>query len=281
MQRWGFIAIDRGLWGHPFFKPEPFTERESWVWLISAAAYKPMRVAYQNIVVLLKRGEFCFSLRFLAEKWRWEKDKVDRYLKRLQRHDMLRDNSRDGAKVYFITNYNKFNSTTTQERDNTPDSEATAIETPPRHDRDKEEQINNLTSKTPSLRSGDAPKRKTQIPENIPSQADLQAAVKFWTERGRTDLCATVDDEAAQFRDRCTGDGVTALDWSAKWRTWYRNALRFNKSQKVNGHGRRESPLEQAHRIANELTGYESPDHRENHSPGNVLPQITDDRRRA
>jgi hypothetical protein len=246
MADWGVFAVDRGLWGHPFFKPEPFTERESWVWLISAAAWKRMRVGYQGMVVMLERAEFCFALRFLAEKWRWDKDRVDRYLKRLQRHDMIRDTSRDGAKVYFITNYNKFNRIGMPDRDTNADKVTDTIATPPRQHRDKEETFkhSNIES-TPSLRSGGAiekatklPKRKTQIPSEFPSQADLEAAVKFWTERGRSDLCATVADEAQQFMDRCVANGETAVEWPAKWRTWYRNTMRFNKPDRTNGHGK-------------------------------------------
>lgn len=274
MADWGFFTVDRGLWGHPFFKPEPFTERESWVWLISAAAFKPIRVAYQGVIVLLERAEFCFSLRFMAEKWRWEKTRVERYLKRLQNHDMIRDTSRDGAKVYLIANYNKFNSVTIQDRDSNRDTTAT----PPRQDRDKEEKLNNSTIETPSLRSG-VTNRKSKIPENCPSQADRQAAVKFWTERGRPDLCATVDLEADQFRDRCAGDGVTALDWSAKWRTWVRNAMKFNKKASTHGTGRPESSHEQTERIAREfIADFEASDPTRNSNrdcaAGDSLPRL-------
>lgn len=151
MADWGFFTVDRGLWGHPFFKPEPFTERESWVWLISAAAFKPIRVAYQGIIVLLERAEFCYSLRFMAEKWRWEKTRVERYLKRLENHDMIRDTSRDGAKVYSITNYNRFNSVTLQDRDTNRDTARDRTATPSRQDRDKEEKLNNSTIETSPL----------------------------------------------------------------------------------------------------------------------------------
>jgi hypothetical protein len=36
----GFFAIDRGVWDHPLFAREKFSEREAWFWLISSAAWE-------------------------------------------------------------------------------------------------------------------------------------------------------------------------------------------------------------------------------------------------
>lgn len=109
------------------------------------------------------------------------------------------------------------------------------------HDAIPEKEIQ-VTSKTQVQTEGEArvartPNRKSQIPQDFPSQALLQTAVEFWTEHGRTDLCATVADEAQKFRDWCSARGELALDWPAKWRTWTRSAMRFNPRKDANGHG--------------------------------------------
>jgi hypothetical protein len=41
MSERGTFAMDRGWFDHPSFADEPYTERESWAWLIAEAAYRP------------------------------------------------------------------------------------------------------------------------------------------------------------------------------------------------------------------------------------------------
>lgn len=44
MSERGVFAVDRGVWDHPMFADEPFTEREAWLWMVSAAAWMSKRV---------------------------------------------------------------------------------------------------------------------------------------------------------------------------------------------------------------------------------------------
>jgi hypothetical protein len=39
----GTFNVARGVFDHPVFAPEPFTEREAWLWLIAEAQWKPVR----------------------------------------------------------------------------------------------------------------------------------------------------------------------------------------------------------------------------------------------
>lgn len=100
---------------------------------------------------------------------------------------------------------------------------------------------------------GEARKRATALPEGFPDAEAQRRAMGFWTEKGRLDLAHSVRDEAEHFRDHHLKLGNRFPDWPAAWRTWMRNALKFNRLERVNGHGRRESPYEQTERIAREL----------------------------
>lgn len=115
--------VDRRLFDDPDFAPEPFTQREAWLWLISEASFKPGRRRGSTGVVDLQRGEFSHSIRFMAEAWRWSKSRVDRFLSVLENRDMLRDTSRDSHKIYYIKNYNRFQFAAADERDSIQDSE--------------------------------------------------------------------------------------------------------------------------------------------------------------
>lgn len=95
------------------------------------------------------------------------------------------------------------------------------------------------------------PKRKarTSLPENFPDDDAMTDALQFWRVHARFDLQPV--EEMIKFRAHHTAHGKTMADWPAAWRTWFHNALQFNRPEHVNG--RRESPLEQSERIARDL----------------------------
>jgi len=167
------FAVDRGIWDDADFSDEPFTEREAWLWLVSSAAWKSGRTRGNSGPILLERGEFSFSVRFLAERWHWSKDKAHRFIKRLENRDMIRDTSRDTSQVYSIKNYNHFQVVGVSKRDTVETQTATTT----RHDRDKEE-TGKQENKDSSLRSeaGVSVKKKCHdkvvvvlIPEWVPA----------------------------------------------------------------------------------------------------------------
>lgn len=133
-------AISRDFWDDPDFSDAAFTDREAWIWLIGAAAWKELRTRGSvGAPITLGRSEFSFSIRFLAEKWGWSKSAVDRFLAKLEKRDTIRDTSRDGSKVYSIRNYNKFQVVGAPKRDRVRDDHRDASGTAPGHERDKEE----------------------------------------------------------------------------------------------------------------------------------------------
>lgn len=100
---------------------------------------------------------------------------------------------------------------------------------------------------TSSLRS-DVPaksvrKSKRSLPEVFPLQENFEWAKGHWLQKGRFDLCESMDEEAGKFRDFHTARGSTSADWSASWRTWAQNAIKFNNG----GHNGRSQPRKSAH----------------------------------
>lgn len=135
MARINVYGVSRDLWEHPMFADEPYTEKQAWAWLIGAAAWKAIQTRGNAGKVSLRRGEFSFAVRFLADKWQWSKSRVDRFLERLQNEDMLRDTSRDGSKIYSVSNYNDY------QKVGVPNgtTDGTLSGTPAGRQRDKEE----------------------------------------------------------------------------------------------------------------------------------------------
>lgn len=155
------FAVARSIWDDSDFASEPFTEREAFMWLVSSAAWKDIRARGNAGAVDLKRGEFSFATRFLAEKWQWSKSRVDRFIQRIENRGMIRDTSRDSAKVYSVSKYNYFQVVGMPKRDSARDSEWDTSGTEAGHERDKEEtgkQDNRETKKEEARSAGaDAP----------------------------------------------------------------------------------------------------------------------------
>ena len=104
----GVFAVSREIWGHPVFAPEPYTEREAWLWLVGAAVWKASRVRAGRKVVALERGQLVFSERFLVVKWRWSKTRVRRFLERLKNEAMVCLLADREATRITICNYDKY-----------------------------------------------------------------------------------------------------------------------------------------------------------------------------
>lgn len=146
----GYIAIQRGMLEHPFFADEPFTEREAWIWLIEEAAWKSKRVRVDNRPVMLDRGQVAHSLRFMGVAWKWDKNKVWRFLRRLESEGMIKSEqfycAKNGTAAghqtgrITICNYDKYQSSR--------DTSEIESGTPAGQQRDKEEPLNH-TSTTP------------------------------------------------------------------------------------------------------------------------------------
>jgi len=104
---------------------------------------------------------------------------------------------------------------------------------------EKEIQVTSKTQvKTESICAPQAAtpiKRKTRLPDKFPFEANFLAAKNYWLGKGRADLPEHISDIAETFRDHHTSNGTTSEDWSASWRTWYRNAVKFNKPELKNG----------------------------------------------
>lgn len=118
----GFVLIHRSLWDHPAFKDR--VEAASFSWMVSAAAWKPVRVRYKGRVLNLDRGQLAISTRDMAADWGWSESKVRRFLEKLKNEAMIDAHSDAGVTVVTICNYNEYQSH--EHRDDAPaDAEPT------------------------------------------------------------------------------------------------------------------------------------------------------------
>jgi hypothetical protein len=162
----GVFGVDRGIWLHPAFDREAFTQREAWMWLISEAAFRPYGRRVDGKELQLDRGQLCHSVRFMAEAWQWSKSRVDRFLNAIEKQDMIRREHGTRTPVLTICNYDEYQTVSLPKRDEV----GTTTGTRAGQERDKLEYTKNTKG---SLLCESGPEKAKAAPIAKPTKRDI------------------------------------------------------------------------------------------------------------
>lgn len=143
-----YLPFSRQIFKHEFWSEERiFSRFEAWTDLLQTARYEEAetRKLIGNSVVRWGRGELVASLRFLAERWGWSKNKVDSFIKLLISEKMISKRTADGTQitVFSIVKYDTFNPNC-KIKNTEKGHEKDDPGTPPGHDRDKTNKDNTV-----------------------------------------------------------------------------------------------------------------------------------------
>lgn len=130
----GWIVLARGWRDDEVFDDcGPMSEREAWVWLIEKAAWKTChRRNAKGERITVERGQFHTSLRNLSTAFGWGKNKVARYLEKLNDYGLIGTVAGQSGCMITICNYAKYQ--------NKKDSEEQEVGTASGQSRDTQEQ---------------------------------------------------------------------------------------------------------------------------------------------
>jgi hypothetical protein len=219
----GKFFVARSIWDHLEFAPAPFSEREAWLWMLSEAAWRPCQIRSGTVVIDLDRAQLSHSLRFMADRWSWKKDRVRRFLTRLEKRDMIATRNATGGAtgqlLITICNYDKYQAD--PERSATAD--ATAREPDSRQQRDSSAtKKKNLKKENKENTEGGRSRSSRMHPDAILSESFREEAEEIGLS------AAAAEAEFLKFKDYYLGQpgqkGVKA-NWTATWRYWCRNAI--------------------------------------------------------
>jgi len=98
--RRGFMQIPILIMEHPLWKTED--GRTAILGLLELAQYKDTKVKTPKGELELKAGEVYASIRFLAERWGWKRDKVHRILKRMEEEKMIKRRTLRGESIISV-----------------------------------------------------------------------------------------------------------------------------------------------------------------------------------
>lgn len=94
------------------FRPEPFTEREAYLWSIEQAAFRPHRQWFNGSLYEVDRGEFVTSLHTMEAAFQWSEKRVRTFMRRMLRAGKwAKRGAHSGAKaptVLSVCNYDSF-----------------------------------------------------------------------------------------------------------------------------------------------------------------------------
>jgi hypothetical protein len=165
----GHIALHRDAFEHPLLKDGD--RFRAWFWMVSRACWKATRYDVGGKTVMLTRGQFCCSVRELAEAWDWSKSAVDRFLSRLKTETMIGTDAGTGKLVITICNYDKYQ----QIPKEAGTADGTLTGTPAGQQRDIKEEGNNSVS------------NETGVPPVDTVKAIFELGITLLTASGQTD----------------------------------------------------------------------------------------------
>lgn len=96
-------ARDNWLW-----QETPFDRWHAFEYLFMWAAWQPEERLFHGNVFKVPRGHHITTLRQLSRDWGWSKNKVSRFLKSLQKCDMIGTKTDHGCIVVSLCNYDKW-----------------------------------------------------------------------------------------------------------------------------------------------------------------------------
>ena len=85
----GYVKLHRDIMDHWLWQRKPFDEGRAWVDLILLANHATTRAPYKGEIIEFERGTVNRSITWLAERWGWSRDKTRRFLRLLERDQMV------------------------------------------------------------------------------------------------------------------------------------------------------------------------------------------------
>ena len=114
----GFIKLSRRFFSNAMWiEARTFSGCEAWLDLIQSARFDatPRKVSIGGREVVVCRGQFAASIRFLSKRWQWSEKKVRSFLNHLKKEEMITTECTQGINLITLVKYDQYNDTGTTE----------------------------------------------------------------------------------------------------------------------------------------------------------------------
>ena len=89
----GYIKLYRSVRDNWIWDDKPFSRGQAWIDIILLANHKDTKLIFNGNLITVKRGTYITSIRKLADKWGWSRDKTAKFLNELEKDGMIAKNS--------------------------------------------------------------------------------------------------------------------------------------------------------------------------------------------
>lgn len=133
----GWIKLHRRILECDFWidAEESYDRRSAWIDLLLLANHRDKKIVFNGNVIEVKRGQYLTSVRKLAERWGWGKDKTLKFLRVLEEFQMVDRESDNFRTLLTIVNYEVYQGDA--------DTEQTQVDTRSRHEQATNKNIKN------------------------------------------------------------------------------------------------------------------------------------------
>lgn len=108
MVKTDYFLLNRRLIESELWLSEPFTRAQAWVDLIGLARFRDGHARIRGIRVEIKRGQVAWSVKGLADRWKWSRGKTDRFLKELENGHQIEQQKNNVTSLISIINYDAY-----------------------------------------------------------------------------------------------------------------------------------------------------------------------------
>ena len=195
----GWIRVQRSLVEHWLWQDEPYSFGQAWVDLLLTASWKDHKSYFHGELEHKKAGTVYTSKRYLADRWKWNRRKLDKFLSALEGDKMVEIESTKNCTTINIVNYTMYQ-----------DMRATTA--PPLHhdcttnNKDNKDNKGNINNNISRAREKPTVEKIQVYCDERLNGIDAQQFFDYYEARGWK-----------------YGTGKPMVDWKAAVRTWERN----------------------------------------------------------
>jgi len=198
-ERGRFFVVDRALLMSDRWLSEPFTRGQAWVDLFGLANFADGFIRVRGIRITVKRGQIGWSQIKLADRWKWSRNKVRRYLEELEEDgDIVRETIQQKDKLTSLITVVKYEEyqlgDTTDEtakgqrkdiertlKGQRKDIERYSIKKKDKNKKNKKKDINSVVATTPT---------PSQIANEFFTSVDHEEMISYFSSKGLSDEVA-------------------------------------------------------------------------------------------
>lgn len=212
----GWFKIHRQLLNSPFWTCEPFTRGQAWVDLIGLTNHADNFFYCRGIKVDVKRGQCGWSEVALAQRWKWSRSKLRKFLNDLEKEQQIKQQKGNVNQIITIINYEIY-----QEKEQQTEQQKDSRKTTEEQQKDTNKNDNNIKNENNENNDVVTPKPKRFVKPTIEEIKD------YCIERKN-------NVDAEHFFNKYEANGwkvgsVAMRDWRASVRYWEKS--NFNNSQ--------------------------------------------------